>query len=243
MPGNADPPTIKDEIEQVTTTAGAIALLSPALAVLIRMVAFGQTDGIGLSPRLAASLPAAELGIIGILASIPVVAALGIAVLGLVNVRRGVSLAALIVIGGLFIVLVPPFPGTILQLGLSVIGLLLMRTTAKATRSLRSVIPLAVVMVLAAGVTFGITYRGEQAAEYRFDDEKSGAIADGWYSRFAADGDFIYLRSCVDGGVVGVAKGAVLSVDIPGRAIDPGPNLLAVLGGEPWILGLQPRCP
>lgn len=76
-------PSLKDSLDLLTAVGGAIALLTPVFGVVIRLVSFSLALGAGgTTTRLALALPITELTALGVIAALPLFAALALAVIG-----------------------------------------------------------------------------------------------------------------------------------------------------------------
>lgn len=252
MPGSrtAESPSLKDSLDLLTAIAGALALLTPLLAILVRVVGFSLSLGYGPSAvRLAVSLPVAELTTLGIISALPLLLVLLVALATAKGLpawpQTRMGFVRTCVFGAIALLLLPWWPSSIGIIVVAVVGVYLIDRLDRGD-GVRRALPAALTLVLLLALTFGVQYRAGPSADFHFDNSKTTGVADGTYQRIAEDDNFVYLVSCLPGAaheVTAVPVAAILTITIPKRPRDDYPSLIQVLAGAPVVIGALLGCP
>ncbi len=242
---------MEERLNLVTAVAGVIALLTPALAVVVRLVALSVTAGVGPSIHLAVSFPVTELTFLGLVELIPYLAIIVVAVVIAPRLAKltnnddvKIRIVGTLVVAGLIVLLLPPFPASLLEAGGWIIAVYLLHEVSEPDFSWPKILLPAVGLVIALGFGFGLTYGGGHADHYAFDHTAVANVEDGEFAREAVDDDFFFLLQCRQpGGLVAVPRGAVSSIVLGSRGADLGYSLFGILfQGERLNWGLRPGC-
>jgi hypothetical protein len=236
--------SLKDSLETLAAAVGAVTLLTPALGMLLRLVAFSVTKEIGYEPRLVIALPLHEVTFVGLLAAIPVMVVLAAVVLlgARITTVGPIEVAIVVVPAIAAAVFIPPFPSS---LGYSFVVILAggLIWNAKRDDHFASVLPWAGLLVVVSAVAFGFNYRAGQAADYEFDPNKAPGAVDGSYLRLAQDDTFIYLLSCSSSEQpTALPVEAVRSVRFSPPSFNTSPSLFDILRGSTPRLGVSTGC-